>query len=63
MSFYGQVRTKKLELEHELARKRETEARLIVVQHALIDLINFLDPEDIRIPKQYRTKIESFRRV
>ena len=39
------------------------EARLIVVQHALIDLINFLDPEDIRIPKQYRTKIESFRRV
>ena len=30
------------------------EDRLIILQHALIDLINFLDPEGIRTPKEER---------
>lgn len=37
------------------------EQRLIMLQHTLIDLIDFLDPNCIRIPKDYRSKITSVR--
>jgi hypothetical protein len=33
------------------------EARMILVQHALVDLIDFLDPERIRLPADCRCKI------
>ncbi|MCZ2356639.1 MAG: hypothetical protein LC115_08130 [Bacteroidia bacterium] len=39
------------------------ERRLIILQHLLIDLIDFLDPECIRIPQSKRYKIESTRDV
>lgn len=31
--------------------------RLQSVQHALIDLLNFLDPEYVRFPKEQRSKV------
>jgi hypothetical protein len=37
------------------------EERLIVLQHALIDLIDFLDSDCIRIPKENRQRIEFVR--
>jgi len=39
------------------------EQRLIALQHTLIDLIDFLDPDCSRVPKSYRTKIASVRQV
>jgi hypothetical protein len=32
---------------------------LIAIQHALIDLLAFLDPEFVRFPKARRTKLEA----
>jgi hypothetical protein len=33
-------------------------ARLVALQHALIDLLDFLDPEFVRFPERNRTKLE-----
>jgi len=50
-------------LKNDFERKAEgsftNDERLIVLQHALIDLIDFLDPEGIRTPKEERQKISS----
>ncbi|HAX74991.1 MAG TPA: hypothetical protein DCY88_03935 [Cyanobacteria bacterium UBA11372] len=32
--------------------------RLIKLQHELVELIDFLDPDYIRFPKKFRTKIK-----
>ena len=47
------------------ARWEQALPRLIELQHALIDLVVFLDPAEIRFPKKNRTKIDldSSRRV
>ncbi len=53
----------KLENDIEILAIKEQghEQRLIMLQHTLIDLIDFLDPNCIRIPKNYRSKITSVR--
>jgi hypothetical protein len=33
--------------------------RLVALQHALVDLIALLDPEGVRLPREFRTKLES----
>jgi hypothetical protein len=35
----------------------QTRPRLIALQHALIDLLDFLDPRFVRFPKNHRTKV------
>jgi hypothetical protein len=39
----------------ELSNK--SEERLVLLQHALIDVIDFLDSDGVRLPKEYRQKI------
>jgi hypothetical protein len=46
-----------------LATSQEpAEARLVAVQHALIDLINFLDKPPLRVPSNSRSKIDAGQR-
>ena len=40
-----------------LAEEKPDVERLMLLQHRLIDLIDFLDPNCIRIPPKYRTRI------
>ncbi|MEL6909829.1 MAG: hypothetical protein AAFO85_06430 [Cyanobacteria bacterium J06598_4] len=53
----------KADIEKLAEKPGKHEERLITVQHTLIDLIDFLDDRDIRIPKKYRTKINFVREV
>jgi hypothetical protein len=42
----------------QLAEADTSHPRLVALQHNLIDLINLLDPESIRFPDWYRSKLE-----
>lgn len=39
------------------ANPSQARPRLIAIQHALIDLLQFLDPDFVRFPKERRTKV------
>jgi hypothetical protein len=43
--------------------EHEHEQRLVELQHALIDLIDFLDPDHVRIPSDSRSKITRVRQI
>ncbi len=43
----------------DLAVDRTNQARLIALQNTLIDLIEFLDPERLRLPAKYRDRLKS----
>ncbi|RME56014.1 hypothetical protein D6779_11410 [Candidatus Parcubacteria bacterium] len=36
---------------------RDRERRLIALQHALVDLLDFLDPQKMRVPAKLRQRI------
>jgi hypothetical protein len=48
----------KVDVESLGARLEEALPRLTAIQHSLMDLVLFLDPEAVRFPKKNRTKID-----